>query len=76
MGEVFKLIPVAVSALGIIASHYAWALGSFEALVDDPRIVVPMCGIIGTERVSIFTDKMNLKRPREGSRFNWHQDSP
>jgi 4-amino-4-deoxy-L-arabinose transferase-like glycosyltransferase len=35
MGEVFKLIPVAVSALGIIASHYAWALGSFEALVDD-----------------------------------------
>ena len=23
-----------------------------------------------------MTDKLNLKRPREGSRFRWHQDSP
>ncbi len=49
---------------------------AFEALVDDSRIVVPMCGLVGTERVAIFTDKLNLKRPREGSRFGWHQDSP
>ena len=49
---------------------------TFEALVDDERITAPMCGIIGSERVAIFTDKMNLKRPREGSRFEWHQDSP
>jgi len=48
----------------------------FEALVDDPRLTVPMQGIIGCDAVAIFTDKMNLKRPREGSRFQWHQDSP
>lgn len=49
---------------------------AFERLIDDPRIVTPMCGLIGTPNVSLFTDKLNLKRPREGSRFQWHQDSP
>lgn len=48
----------------------------FEQLIDDSRIVAPMCGLIGTPRVALFTDKLNLKRPREGSRFQWHQDSP
>ncbi|MCG8588718.1 MAG: phytanoyl-CoA dioxygenase family protein [Proteobacteria bacterium] len=48
----------------------------FEALLDDPRLVVPMRDLVGTERVSLWTDKLNLKRPREGSRFRWHQDSP
>jgi len=48
----------------------------FERLIDDPRIVAPMCELIGTPRVALFTDKLNLKRPREGSRFQWHQDSP
>jgi hypothetical protein len=49
---------------------------AFRALVDDPRIVAPVRGLVGTERVALFTDKLNLKRPREGSRFEWHQDSP
>jgi ectoine hydroxylase len=35
-----------------------------------------MCGVIGSEGVALFTDKINLKRPREGSAFRWHQDSP
>jgi len=35
-----------------------------------------MRGLVGSERVSLFTDKINLKRPREGSGFRWHQDSP
>ena len=48
----------------------------FDALLDDPRLVEPMRGIVGTEQVSLFTDKLNCKRPREGSRFRWHQDSP
>ncbi len=48
----------------------------FDRLVDDPRIVEPMRGLVGTERIALFSDKMNLKRPREGSRFDWHQDSP
>ena len=32
--------------------------------------------LVGCEKVSLFTDKLNFKRPREGSRFRWHQDSP
>jgi ectoine hydroxylase-related dioxygenase (phytanoyl-CoA dioxygenase family) len=49
---------------------------AFERLVDDPRIVAPVRELVGAERVALFTDKLNLKRPREGSRFDWHQDSP
>ncbi len=48
----------------------------FERLVDDPRLVEPMRGVIGTAEVALWTDKINLKRPREGSAFRWHQDSP
>ncbi len=48
----------------------------FEALIDDPRLVEPMCDLIGEPRVALFTDKLNCKRPYEGSRFRWHQDSP
>src|SRR5262245_21969904 len=47
-----------------------------DRLLDDPRLVEPMRELIGDERVALFTDKLNLKRPREGSRFRWHQDSP
>ena len=48
----------------------------FGRLVDDPRICEPMCDVIGSEGVALWTDKINLKRPREGSAFRWHQDSP
>jgi ectoine hydroxylase-related dioxygenase (phytanoyl-CoA dioxygenase family) len=47
-----------------------------DRLLDDSRIVEPMRDLVGDERVALFTDKLNLKRPREGSRFRWHQDSP
>jgi ectoine hydroxylase len=48
----------------------------FDGLIDDPRFVEPMRDLVGAEELSLFTDKLNLKRPREGSRFRWHQDSP
>lgn len=48
----------------------------FDRLIDDPRITVPMRDLIGTDGIALYTDKINLKRPREGSRFQWHQDSP
>lgn len=48
----------------------------FDGLMDDPRLVEPMRGLVGSERVALYTDKLNLKRPREGSGFRWHQDSP
>ena len=49
---------------------------SFDALIDDPRIVRPMCGLIGQERVALWTAKLNLKVAGNGSGFGWHQDSP
>lgn len=48
----------------------------FERLVGDPRLVEPICGLLDVERVALWTDKLNFKRPREGSGFGWHQDSP
>ena len=48
----------------------------FDRLLGDSRIVSPVCGVLGKDRVALWTDKLNLKRPREGSGFRWHQDSP
>jgi len=48
----------------------------FDRLIDDPRLVEPMRELLGSQRIALFTDKINLKRPREGSRFRWHQDTP
>jgi ectoine hydroxylase len=48
----------------------------FGALWDDPRFVVPFCDALGVPAVAPFTCKLNLKRPREGSEFPWHQDYP
>ncbi len=48
----------------------------FSELVDDARFVEPARELVGADEISLFTDKLNLKRPREGSRFLWHQDSP
>jgi ectoine hydroxylase-related dioxygenase (phytanoyl-CoA dioxygenase family) len=47
-----------------------------DRLIDDSRLVDPVRGLLGEVEISLFTDKLNLKRPGEGSRFRWHQDSP
>ncbi len=46
-----------------------------EALLLDARLTLPAAELLGEARVSIFTDKLNFKRPG-GSRFPWHQDTP
>ncbi len=48
----------------------------FDTVLDDPRIAEPMRDLVGSEHIALFTDKLNLKRPREGSGFGYHQDSP
>ena len=48
----------------------------FDALIDDARLVAPMRQLVGSESLALWTDKLNLKRPREGSAFGWHQDAP
>jgi ectoine hydroxylase-related dioxygenase (phytanoyl-CoA dioxygenase family) len=45
-------------------------------LLRDTRLVDPMRQLVGTDEVAIWTNKLNLKRPREGTGFGWHQDSP
>jgi ectoine hydroxylase-related dioxygenase (phytanoyl-CoA dioxygenase family) len=46
-----------------------------ETLVDDPRIWQAARPLVGTEKISLFSDKLNFKRPG-GSPFPWHQESP
>jgi len=47
----------------------------FDALIDDPRVWGPCRAIIGCEELSLFTDKLNVKRPG-GAPFPWHQEGP
>ncbi|MDA1077219.1 MAG: phytanoyl-CoA dioxygenase family protein [Proteobacteria bacterium] len=42
----------------------------------DPRFVDPMKDLIGTEAPMLFTEKLNLKRPRYGGVNPLHQDYP
>jgi len=46
----------------------------FAALWTDLRFTQPMEDALGTPEVAPYTCKLNLKRPREGSEFPWHQD--
>lgn len=45
------------------------------ALVDDPRLWGPARSVLGCEALSLFSDKLNVKRPG-GAPFPWHQESP
>lgn len=47
-----------------------------ERLIEDRRLLDPMRQLVGAEQLALWTDKLNLKRPRQGSGFGWHQDSP
>jgi ectoine hydroxylase len=47
-----------------------------DALWPDARLAEPMKDLLGVAEVCAFTSKLNLKRPREGSEYPWHQDYP
>ena len=46
-----------------------------DALIDDARLWQPTLEEIGAETASLFTAKLNFKRPG-GAPFPWHQDTP
>ena len=46
-----------------------------NAVIDDPRLWGPCADIIGCSRLSLFSDKLNVKRPG-GAPFPWHQEGP
>jgi len=47
-----------------------------EILFRDKRLTDPIKSILSSDSLSLWTDKLNLKRPEIGSGFGWHQDSP
>ena len=47
-----------------------------DDLMESPKIIDPIKSILGTEIISIWTNKINLKVENGGSGFDWHQDSP
>ena len=46
-----------------------------DGLIDDPRMWNPVRSVLGSEGLSLFSSKLNFKRPG-GSPFPWHQESP
>ncbi len=46
-----------------------------DAMIDDVRLWGPARDIVGSEGISLFSDKLNFKRPG-GAPFPWHQDNP
>ncbi len=44
-----------------------------DAVIDDPRLYQPVASINGCETLSVFSDKLNVKRPG-GAPFPWHQE--
>ncbi len=47
--------------------------GRLEALIDDPRLYQPAASINGCHNLSVFSDKLNVKRAG-GAPFPWHQE--
>lgn len=54
-------------------AHFDPALRDFGL---DPRFVEPMCDLLGTAAVELFTEKLNVKRARVGGPIVLHQDYP
>jgi hypothetical protein len=46
-----------------------------DVLIDDIRLWGPSRAIVNSEQISLFSDKLNFKRPG-GAPFPWHQDNP
>lgn len=44
-----------------------------EVRLDDPRLYQPVASINGCNTLSVFSDKLNVKRPG-GAPFPWHQE--
>ncbi len=62
------------ACLRVLEPVHSLAPELFE-LLDDERILAPVRDLIGCQGLSVWTDKINFKRPG-GSAFGWHQDAP
>ncbi len=48
----------------------------FDHLIDDARLCEPMKQLVPSDRLGLWTAKLNFKHSRVGSGFGWHQDAP
>ena len=48
----------------------------FDRMIDDARLCEPMKQLVPSDKLALWTAKLNLKHPRVGSDFDWHQDAP
>ena len=55
---------------------FAHLSSSLRDWAYDPRLIEPMKDIIGSDSPELFTEKLNLKRPRVGGANPLHQDYP
>ena len=58
------------------AAHSQQRLPPLEAWAYDPRLTQPMETFVGHAEPELFTEKLNLKRPRLGGANPMHQDYP
>jgi hypothetical protein len=49
---------------------------ALDAWAHDSRFLEPMCDLVGDDRPALFTEKLNLKRPRHGGVNPLHQTIP
>ena len=43
---------------------------------QDARFITPSIDVLDEDELNLFTEKLNLKRPRAGGANPWHQDFP
>lgn len=55
---------------------FAHVSPALEAWGYDDRLVAPMRGMLGYDDLELYTEKLNLKRPRHGGANPLHQDYP
>jgi ectoine hydroxylase-related dioxygenase (phytanoyl-CoA dioxygenase family) len=55
---------------------FAHLSAPLESWAYDPRLTQPMEALVGHDRPQLFTEKLNLKRPRVGRPNPLHQDYP
>lgn len=56
--------------------HFLDRSETLRQLTEDPRLAEPLKDAVGTDEVSVYTEKLNLKRAREGGPIELHQDYP
>jgi hypothetical protein len=58
------------------ASSFAHLSETLQRYGLDPRVVDPCKDLVGSDEITLFTEKLTMKRAREGGHIVLHQDFP